>query len=331
MIVKQRKNILCIGGGTGLYTLLSGLKLLSTQNALSAVVTMMDSGGSTGKLRDEFGYLPPGDIRRCLLALSDAPQELRALMEHRFSGQGSLSGHNMGNLIITAFKEIAGGEYEAISLMEKILHIRGKVYPVTLDNVHLLATLENGEKIAGETHIDVPENSGRAKITKLELSPPASLFAKTKNAIEDADAIIIGPGDLYTSIMPNLVVEGMADAIACARENGAVVIYVVNTMTKHGETDEYVASDFVRVITSALGGKGPDAIILNNGVPSKDQILAYAKEKAVPVLDDVGEYDGIFRDDLVSKESFARHDPMKLATSVLRVIDFLMVENYVRN
>jgi uncharacterized cofD-like protein len=323
-------RIVCIGGGTGLHTLLRGLKAHFPDAELAAVVTMMDSGGSTGRLRDEFGYLPPGDIRQSLVALSDMPHELRALMQHRFRS-GSLEGHVVGNLLLTALKDLSDGdEYAAIEAMERLLRIRGKVYPVTMTDAQLIAHLHDGTQVRGETNIDIPKHDPSLRITSVTLDPPARIFSKTADALRNADLIIIGPGDLYTSIMPNLVVDGMTRALKDAKARGARLTYIVNTMTKHGETNDFKASDFARTVQEALDGAPLDAVIVNTGRISDSQRAAYAWEHAHPVENDLGNgqcdlasatpHAIIVAAELVSHDAFARHQPSKLARAIEEVI-----------
>jgi uncharacterized cofD-like protein len=316
-------RIVCIGGGTGLHNCLLGLKAVLPEAELAAVVTMMDSGGSTGRLRDEFGFLPPGDVRRCLIALSDAPLELRKLMQHRFDRGNGLSGHVVGNLLLTALKEIHGDEYAAIAAMERILAIKGKVYPVTLTDCTLVAELEDGTRVHGESNIDL-RSDARMQIRRVLLEPSATLFGRTSEAIKAADYIIIGPGDLYTSVMPNLAVRGMAGALAHAQARGARILFVTNTMTKRGETDGFTASDFVRVVQEALGTATLDAVIVNTGQITLAQREAYARERAVPVVDDLKRGGAILvEEDLVRREDYARHHPHKLAQAVRKAISAL--------
>jgi uncharacterized cofD-like protein len=320
-------NFVCIGGGTGLFTLLSGLKQQFPADSLSAIVSMADDGGSTGRLRDEFGYLPPGDIRQSLVALSDAPQEMRALMQHRFKAGGSgLDGHVVGNILLTALKDIYKDEYAAIQAMERLFSIRGRVYPVTTMDCRLVARLENGDEIRGETNIDIPKHDASLRIEKLWLEPPGILFGPTAQQLESADVIIVGPGDLYTSILPNLVVDGMVDAIARARARGARILYVANVMTKRGETSGYRASDFINAVQEH--GVTPHAIILNEGQLTAAQRDAYALEGAAPVEDDLGQSARepttapwvIIRADIVHKDALARHNPQKLANAIARAL-----------
>lgn len=313
-------RIVCIGGGTGLHTLLTGLKDEFFEDDVAAVVTMMDSGGSTGRLRDEFGYLPPGDVRQSLVALSEAPHEVRLLMQHRFDApQSSLHGHTVGNIMLTALKDIHQDEYAAIEAMERILRIRGKVYPITLTDCQLVATLEDGTRVVGEKNIDVPRHDGGLRITKLEMEPQARIFHRTAQVISAADLIVIGPGDLYTSIMPNLIVEGMVPTLKAAKARGAKIVFITNTMTKHGETNSFKASDFVRVIQEQLDGATIDAVVVNTGSIPPELAKAYAAERAEQVENDL-EGPRVIADDLMSRKFFARHHPQRLAAAVRRAI-----------
>jgi uncharacterized cofD-like protein len=244
-------------------------------------------------------------------------------MEHRFETGDGLKGHTMGNLMLTALKETIPGtadekEYGAIEAMEEILRIHGKVYPVTLTDCHLVARLSDGTTVKGETNIDVPKHDPGLGIVGIALEPRAALFRKTRDAILDADTVVIGPGDLYTSIMPNLIVDGMADALRGAQRRGARIVYVVNTMTKHGETDGYAASGFVRAVQRAIDGSRIDAALVNTGEISRAQREAYAAEHAQPVIDDLGKARGlvVIAGDLVSRDAFARHSPASLARAI---------------
>ncbi len=212
---------------------------------LAAVVSVADSGGSTGELRDEFGILPPGDIRRAVLALSEDAETVRKLFEYRFKGGNRMSGHTIGNLLLTALADITGDFEAGIEELCEMFHVRGKVIPVTLDDVHLGVTLENGEKIIGETNIDVPKHDANLAISDAFLIGESKINPRAREAIINSDYVIIGPGDLYTSVVPNLLCPGMREAL---EQTSAKIVYVCNVMTKHGETDGYSVEDFVAVI-----------------------------------------------------------------------------------
>ena len=228
----SEKNIVVIGGGTGSYNVLSGLK--NTPCRITAVVAMTDSGGSSGRLRDEFGHLPPGDARQALLALSPddhASMLLRQLFNYRFDRGSGLDGHSYGNLFLTALPEITGSTEAAIREAGRLLGIKGQVLPVTLTNVSLCARLENGKEVIGEANLDRRTVDPDVPIDYVFLKPNAFVYPETAQALEKADAIVIGPGDLYTSVIANLVVDGVAAAI---RRSPAKKIYICNLMTKLG-------------------------------------------------------------------------------------------------
>mgnify|MGYP001559404546 FL=1 len=238
---KSGKKIVVIGGGTGVFTVLSGLKKYFSD--LTAVVTMADDGGSAGILREEFGILPPGDIRRALIALSDSDNEiLSKLFAYRFSEGRGLTGHSFGNLMLTALERITGDFNTAIAEASRILSVSGRVFPVTLTRTSLHAELEDGRVIMGETNIDVPSHDGNLKIRKVWLAPSADMNPAVGAAIREADAVIIGPGELYTSLVPNVLVRGLPEAL---KKSKAKKIYVTNLMTKFGETNHFKASDFL--------------------------------------------------------------------------------------
>src|SRR3989338_5323647 len=246
------KKITVIGGGTGTYNLLLGLKQYDV--SLSAIVTTADSGGSSGQLRDEFGVLPPGDLRRCLIALSENRGDIwRKIFDYRFAGERE---NNMGNLIITALTKITGDFPTAIEVAAELLEVKGQVVPATLDDVHLNAELENGQVIYGETNIDIPKHNPELKIKRVFLEPKAFAYKKAIASIMDSDLVVIGPGDLYTSIIPNLLVEGL---VAALKATNAKVIYVCNVMTKYGIAPEdypalpaFAKSNFVAIRAPAL-------------------------------------------------------------------------------
>src|SRR3989338_5845660 len=249
--MKSDKKIVVIGGGTGVFTVLSGLKYHF--NNLTAIVTMADDGGSTGFLREEFGILPPGDIRRALIALSSSDADnkvLSDLFNYRFQEGAGLSGHSFGNLMITALERITGSFNRAIEEASKIQSVQGRVLPVTLGKTKLFAELEDDRVIEGESNIDIPKHGGSIKIRKVWLQPQPSINSEAKKIILSAYGIVIGPGDLYTSLIPNLLLKGMRQTLQQARGKK---IYFVNLMTKFGETECFKASDFLKIVEKYLG------------------------------------------------------------------------------
>lgn len=308
-------KIVTLGGGTGQFTLLQALRDFSNLE-ITAIVSMADSGGSSGRLRDELGALPPGDILKALLALSTLPgNAAREMLLHRFS-EGVLRDHNAGNMLLTILSQYSGSFLEAVHALGDILKVRGTVLPVTVGQITLRAKLENGEEIVGEKNIDLPASPTRAKIAQVYLEPNSFAVAQTLRAIKTADLVLISPGDLYTSIVPVLLVLGVKDAL---KESAARLFYVCNTMTKPGETDGFRTSDFVRIIES-YAGKKIDALICNNARPSAEVISRYKTEFREPVdLDMDINWDGrkIVASDLLASGELARHSPQKIA-SVLK-------------
>jgi len=247
---------------------------------------MMDSGGHSGVLRDAYGVLPPGDLRRCLIALSDEAQILRDVFSFRFEDP-PLAGHNLGNLFLLALTKATGSERRAIESISKILKIKGRVVPVTWDHSHLNAELDNGEVIEGEGNIDVRGNASPALpdrdlthgIRRVFLSPPATANPDALNEIARADVVVLAPGDLFTSTIPNLLVDGIPEAI---QESNAPLIYVLNLMTKHGETDGYSASRHLAEIVR-YAGRVPDGVLIHDGSVPEHLIARYDSERARPV------------------------------------------------
>ena len=319
--MSKEKRIVVIGGGTGTYTVLSALKGRSAY--LSAVVSMADDGGSTGILREEFGILPTGDVRRALVALSRHPDELLAkLFTYRFK-EGGLSGHNFGNLIITALERICGGFEKALYEASRILAVEnGEVIPVTLSNIKLMAELEDGSIVSGESNIDIPKHDGELAINRIWLEPQAKANPKAIRAIRQADLIVMGPGDLYTSVIPNLLVRGISEAIAGSK---AKKIYIANLMTKYGETHGFVAKDFVSVLDKHLGEEVLDAVILNNQKPSEDILRRYRAQKSFFVDPFFSKLSGsskpkVVKTSLIRKGELVRHDHKKLADMIFKFI-----------
>ncbi len=309
----NEKKIVVIGGGTGTYTVLSGLKKISAQ--ITAVVTMMDSGGSSGRLRDEFGQLPTGDVRQALVALSNDSSVMRQLFNYRYEKGEGLQGHSFGNLFLTALAEVTGGMENALQEAGRILNIKGSVLPVTLSNSNLVAEYENGLIVKGENDIDVPKHDGKLHITRLSLEPKAAPFEKTLAAISQADLIILGPGDIYTSLIPNLVVPKVADAICNSK---AKKVYIVNLMTKFGQTYNFKASNFVAEIEKYLG-KCLDYVLINNKDLPEAIIERYKAENDSPVEDDLNDSNyKVIREDLLATEPIERKAGDVLQRSLIR-------------
>ena len=311
MKVKNTKNkrIVVIGGGTGSFMVLSALRDYPVE--LTSVVSMADNGGSTGRLRDQYGVLPPGDIRRALVALSDTSQTLRDLFNYRFS-TGDFKEHNFGNIFLSALEKITGNFGDAVALASKILNIKGRVLPVTLNDVTLYAQLANDVVIKGETNIDVPKHNPETPIKKVWLEPATTINPEARKAILAADMIVIGPGDLYTSLIPNLLVRGIATAI---KRSKAKKVYVCNLMTKFGETHGFKGQDFVNAIEKYLGKSVLDYAVFNKRRPLPDVLKHYLNENSHFV--DVGDLDLKNRKpryiltDLLDSGRFVRHNPRK--------------------
>lgn len=314
------KKVVVIGGGTGVFTVLTGLKEYPYH--LSAVVSMADDGGSTGKLREEFGVLPPGDIRRALIALADTDTKvLSELFNYRFEKKSSLKGHSLGNLLLTALERITGGFDLGVKEAGKILNVKGEVIPVSLTPTKLHALLENGEEIIGETNIDVPKHNGNLKIKKLFLKPDIKAHSDAIKAIKKADVVILGPGDLYTSIIPNLLARGICKAL---KESNAKKVFIINIMTKFGETNNFKTSDFINEIEKYLGKDIIDTVIVNTEKPKGKILMRYKEQK-----DNFVEHDQkwfkdkkikVEKGELLRDGQFLRHDPEKLAKKLASIV-----------
>lgn len=310
-------RITAVGGGTGLAVLLQGLKKHSSN--LTAIVTVADDGGSSGRLRRDFHLPPPGDIRNCLVALADAEPLMRELFQYRFDSATELGGHSFGNLFIAAMTQVAGDFEQAVEASSKVLAISGRVVPCTLRNVSLVARNADGTVTKGEHLIST---SGQA-VEEVALEPGGSRpTAAALNAIGECDAIILGPGSLYTSVIPNLLVEGMAEAIAASP---AVKIYVCNVMTQAGETKGYMASQHLNALIRHAGPGVVDYVICNNGKVPNPLLDRYRMEQAEPVLLDARELRGgtyrVIVEDVISAGDYVRHDPDKLAEIIVRLIE----------
>lgn len=323
-----------VGGGTGSYTVLSGLK--NFPGFLTAIVSMADSGGSNRVLRDDFGILPTSDIRQCLVALSSGEGKngvLRELFTYRFHQGTGIAGMTFGNLFMAALTDIYGNQLRAIQMTCDFLGIEGRILPVTLDDVHLLARYENGHQVVGEHFIDQPRHDGKLRIVELETIPQARAFEEAVEEIKKAELVVIGPGDLYTSLVCNLVVKGIPAAI---RESKGKVVYVLNLMSRWGQSFNFTAKDHVRVIEKYLGEGALDYVLANKNTKYPAWVLKrYEEENAFPVKDDLGRGEGfrVVRRDLLSpvmvkkakgdklRRSIIRHDPQKLAKVLMGLIE----------
>ena len=304
-----------MGGGVGTAQILKGLRNLNLD--LTAIVSMADDGGSTGILRDQYGVLPPGDVRRALVALSRESEVLRKLFNYRFDG-GDFADHSFGNLFLSVLEKITGNFATAVGEASKVLNVRGSVIPVTLDNVRLHAKLTDGTLIKGETNIDIPKaGKKRAPIKNIWLSPNARIHTAAKDAIADADFVVIGPGDLYTSIIPNLLVEGVSKAI---QKSKAKKIFVCNLMTKFGETDGFLVGDFVREVERYLGADILDYVLFNTKRPSSAVVKKYKREGSefVEISTLIEKSTAVF-EDLLDRGALVRHNPKALAKILLEI------------
>jgi len=328
--VKKRKKIVSIGGGTGSSVVLSGLKKYPVD--LSVVVAMSDSGGSNKVIRDEFGLLPTSDIRQCLIALSESSQDsddlLRQLFMYRFHQAEGIRGNTFGNLFMAALTDILNSQEEAIKKTGEILKIKGKILPVTYNDSTLIAIFENGMKIIGEHEIDMPKHDGSLKIDKLYLEPESKANPEAIDAILSADLIIIGPGDLYTSLIPNFLVRGIKEALI---ETKAQKVFVLNLMTRYGQTFGYSARDHIEDLEKYFFFFF-FFVLINSKSISSEILKKYEKEKAFPVEDNLQkDYFDIIRNDLLSERetkkvkgdiierSLIRHDSNKTAKTIINL------------
>jgi uncharacterized cofD-like protein len=322
MAAKKAKNIVVIGGGTGTFTALLGLKKYPVN--LTAIVGMSDSGGSTGRLRDELGVLPPGDVMRCLVALSSSSKLMRTLMDYRFDN-GKLQGHKFGNLLLSALERMTGSFESAIETASTLLRIHGKVVPVTLDPVHLVAQV--GERVVrGEEKIQTTKLNGSLK--KLWLEPSGRANPKALAAIREADVIVIGPGNFYASLVTNLLVPHIPEAI---RKSRAKKIFVCNLMTKVEHTKNYSVADYTAAIEKYLGGP-VDVVVYNNRQPREALLKKYAREgDTLTSWKDLPKGRTLVGGNLLSElaplskvgtpskeSSLVRHDPKRLAALIAK-------------
>lgn len=308
--------ITVVGGGTGLSTLLRGMKYIT--NNCTAVVTSADDGGSSGRLRKELGIIPPGDLRNCLTALADREPLMERLMQYRFTGDSPLAGHCFGNLFIAAMAQAEGGMEEGLNATSQILKVRGRVIPSTLDDIQLQAEMSDGTVVAGESKI--PE--AHKRIRKMMMKPadaPATNGAV--EAIEQSDVLIFGPGSLYTSVIPNVLIDGIREAIV---ESDAIKIYICNVMTQPGETDGYGAYEHVKALIDHVGKQFLDYVIVNDEKITTEQLKQYYAEGAMPVTPDIEKIRRlgitVVPASLISKNDLVRHDPKKLSRVLITLI-----------
>ena len=323
-MIGETYNILTIGGGSGQFALLSGLRDLN-DIAITSVVSMSDNGGSTGRLRDELGILPPGDALKCIIALSPFRDVAERIMLKKIRGEKRLAGHNAGNMLLTMLSRYIGNFPAALNTLSEIFEINGRVLPGTTDKTTLVAELTDGSRIYGESAIDIPQNIHREKIKNLFLVPhynnSISAYPPAIQAIQQADYIFIGPGDLYTSIIASLIIPGIKEAL---QKCNAKIIYILNIMTKFGETDDFKAYDFVRKIEYYLN-RQVDGIVCNTKRPCGRIMKKYAEVKSEFVaIDKLDNWVGrrfIYADNLLSTtDDIVRHDCRKLASLIQSIV-----------
>jgi len=316
---KKGPAIVCFGGGTGLSTLLRGLKKITPD--VTAIVTVSDDGGGSGILRDELGMPPPGDIRNCMQALSNAEPTIEKLMDYRFDS-GSLNGQSFGNLFLAAINGISESFDIAVMKMGEVLSITGRVLPVTIDDVRLCAHFEDGGFVTGESKIAAAKNERHSRIKRVELVPSdVKVLPESIKAIENADLIIMGPGSLYTSMIPNLLVGGVTGAI---KRSEAVKLFICNVMTQPGETDDYTVTEHIEELINHSGGSLFDYCLINSKQIPQDILKRYADDGARPVWDyenhlQVSGVELIYSPVIEINNNMIRHDPGKLAREILRV------------
>jgi len=331
------KHVVVIGGGTGTYTVLSSLRDKKDLH-LTALITMVDDGGSNKVLRDEFGLLPTSGVRLAMVALCTKPSLLRELFMYRFHQGKGISGMTFGNLFLAALSDIVGSQEEAIEQTCGILSVKGKILPISYEDVKLVAQYENGLEVVGEHAIDDPEHDGTLRIKRLLTRPTATISEKAKEAILTADAIIMGPGDLYTNTIANLVIEGVPEAI---QKSAAHVIFVENLMTEDGETRNYTASMHLEDISKYLPVESVNTILINSDTQYPKEVLEkYQNEHSIPVVDDLDSYNlptstKVMHAPILLKEevevqkadtmrrSMIRHDPKKLGKVLHQIIESL--------
>lgn len=319
----QGPKIVVIGGGTGLSTLLRGLKRRTAN--LTAIVTVADDGGSSGRLREDFKMIAPGDLRNCLVALADKEGLMEKLFRYRFGGEGDLAGHSFGNLFLTALTQVLDADIDkALEASSKILKVRGRVIPASTENIRLMAEMEDGTIVAGESHIPHAGKPIKRVFTEPALPKPEGAALQ---AIDEADAIILGPGSLYTSIMPNLLIDKIAEHIQASK---AAKLYICNVMTQPGETDGYTAADHVRALQAQGGASLIDTILVNDTYPEGDSVEAYRETGSEPVLVNADKLAALgvrtIRASLMDDSGRPVHDSERLGKVVMDIVYALQTD-----
>ena len=316
-------RIVAIGGGHGLSMLLKGLKQ-KTSN-ISAIVTVADDGGSSGRLREEMDIIAPGDLRNCLVALADKDTALEQLFQYRFGGEGELSGHSLGNLFLAALIKEFGNAQNALEAASTVLNIRGKVMPATAERIRLLAKMSDGKEIEGESEIAAYGESRKTKILHMSMIPEAPIaVGDALEAIRHADLITLGPGSLYTSVLPDLLVPEILQAI---KESNAPCLYICNIMTQPGETEGYTVSDHVKALIEHVGKNVIDYVLVNNARPSREILKKYEEVGEFPVKIDAKQVEEtgviMIKSNLLGEERGASHNSLVLAENIIRISNLL--------
>lgn len=331
--MRHMKKVVVIGGGTGTSVVLQALKSVPTIQ-LTAIVVVSDNGGSTGRLRDEFGFLPVGDLRQCIAALATGENEeyIRELLLYRFQSNSSLQGHNLGNLILTALEDLIDSPAKAIEIASKIFRIDGQVYPISEANVDLEITYEDGQRVVGEKNLDDPKLGGK-RIKNIRYTKKAPLYVKARQAIENADFVLLGPGDLYGSLLANTLAEGFQTAMQQNKKKAGKFLYIANLMTHYSQTHQLGLTQHLHEVEKYCG-RQVDAIIVNTAEIDQETAQRYAAMHEYPVADDLGNSlptNKVIRAKLLAKNleeavpgdgvprSLLRHDKQKLKRALVKV------------
>ena len=324
----NKLNVVVIGGGTGIYPVTTAFKQLPV--SIKTIIAVSDSGGSTGRIRDEFGFQPVGDLRQSLAALAEGQGEewIRKLLLYRFPKGEDLKGHNLGNLILTALQDMTGDTSQALNIARHIFRLKGEVIPATKDNVDVEIHYEDGSQLVGEDYLN-PEAEIQKRVVSINLQPPTQINPYAAKAIKEANVIVIGPGDLYGSLLATIVPDGTKQAFI---DSKAKIYYVVNLMTRHFQTDSMKASDHVKSIETAIG-RTVDGILINSQPITQEILATYKKSHEQQVIDDLTQDHRVHRADIIGTEdqessgvdalhrSFLRHDSAKLRTVFAQLLN----------